>query len=1320
MSQATILIVEDNPITRKMVRVALTTAGYIVLEAETGRAALEAMTKHHPDLILQDLHLPDMDGFELLRRLRALPRGFETPILAFSGFLPKMEQAKTSQVGFTDFIVKPAEPSRIVQTVQAYLLPGAPGREKPGRGRRILVADDDPVQLKLLRIQLEQLGFQVSSAPDGLEALEQARRSPPDAIVADVLMPRLDGFRLCAAVRMEPALAQIPLVLVSSAYTEEADRQLGLKVGANAMILRTPHVEGLSEAILAGLRQEPSLVPARPEDLPTEEYAHRVIRQLERHVTLNASMTQRLALAEAEVAILATIPELIQQTGPIETILNEVIYRCLDSAGISKAATYLLEPDNQLALKAQLGHLEWTKELLADFFGHTDLLRRALREAEVLLLPSPGVPADQAETLLGKAGATAMFLAPILTGTERLGVLVMASASKPLGEEWIAFGKAIGSQLGQAIAMARAHARVAAAEAKYRALVEQIPAITYTAVPDERGTTLYISPQVEALLGLSPAEWLADPESWAKRLHPEDRERVLEEYSRSSARGGRFVSEYRLLACDGREGWFHDEAVVVRDAAGKPTLIQGFLLDISDRKRAEEQLRLQAVALASAANAIAITDRKGRISWVNPAFTRLTGYTAAEAIGQTPRLLKSGKQDQAFYQKLWETILGGQVWQSEVVNRRKDGSLYTEEQTITPVRDERGEITHFIAIHQDLTERKRAEEEQQQLYEEAERQRQEAEAFAGLVTELAGSLELDPILHRVVAHAMRLGQADLAYLALATSDGNSLTIRAEMGASPGVLQGLRLTRGKGMAGTVLATGELLVTDDYLRDPRFTHTPEMDAVARAEGTAIQAAVPILHEGTSLGVLLAARRTPRPFSLADIETLARLAEAASLAFHHALLYEQATHRAVTLERLWRVGQGLSRPLALAETLDRIVETARDLLQVASAQLAQRGAAADLVTVTAEAGDLALLRHRTVRLGEGSIGTVAATRQSLIVNDYQAFPNRLPELTMVSAAMAVPLLVEDRLVGILNVDSTEQGRAFSQDDLQLLELLAQPAAIALENARLYEALKQEAYQLEARVEERTQELQVAMRRVEEASRYKSDFLTNMSHELRTPLNSIIGFSDLLLAQTYGTLNEKQSRHAKNILTSGRHLLTLINDILDLSKVEAGRMELQPEAFPLSATLEAALTDIRPQAEAKEVELRLEAAEAPAQISADPVRFKQILYNLLSNAVKFTPSGGRVTLAARQTEEKFVEITVTDTGIGIAAEDVAKLFQPFTQLEAAATQRHQGTGLGLALTRKFVELHGGTVMVSSEGTGKGTTFTVHLPLAPAGQTDD
>jgi signal transduction histidine kinase len=211
---------------------------------------------------------------------------------------------------------------------------------------------------------------------------------------------------------------------------------------------------------------------------------------------------------------------------------------------------------------------------------------------------------------------------------------------------------------------------------------------------------------------------------------------------------------------------------------------------------------------------------------------------------------------------------------------------------------------------------------------------------------------------------------------------------------------------------------------------------------------------------------------------------------------------------------------------------------------------------------------------------------------------------------------------------------------------------------------------------------------------------------------LNSILGFSELLEDQNFGPLNEKQQRYLHNIWTSGRHLLDLINDILDLSKVEAGKMEIAPQSFALAEVLNATLAMVRLAATKKQISVTCEIAPQVATITADPVRFKQIMYNLLSNAIKFTPGGGRVTVTARLVEDAFAEIAVTDTGIGIRAEDVPKLFQEFIQLDSFLGKEHQGTGLGLALTKRLVELHGGKIWAESLGRGQGTTFTFTLPI--------
>lgn len=211
-----ILVVEDNPITRKSVRLALQAEGYQVAEAEDGHSALEIMGKQAPDLVLLDLLLPDIHGTELIVSLRALPGGADIPILAFSGFVSKMEEARIAGAGFTDFLLKPIEPSRLVRTVASFLAPYSGTLTPLGMGRELLLVDDDPVQLKLLRLQFEHNGFKTRIAQHGVEALAEVKRDPPDLIVTDVLMPHMDGFELCLNIRQESYLDHIPLIMVSA------------------------------------------------------------------------------------------------------------------------------------------------------------------------------------------------------------------------------------------------------------------------------------------------------------------------------------------------------------------------------------------------------------------------------------------------------------------------------------------------------------------------------------------------------------------------------------------------------------------------------------------------------------------------------------------------------------------------------------------------------------------------------------------------------------------------------------------------------------------------------------------------------------------------------------------------------------------------------------------------------------------------------------------------------------------------------------------------------------------------------------------------
>ncbi|MBI2080889.1 MAG: HAMP domain-containing protein, partial [candidate division NC10 bacterium] len=264
----------------------------------------------------------------------------------------------------------------------------------------------------------------------------------------------------------------------------------------------------------------------------------------------------------------------------------------------------------------------------------------------------------------------------------------------------------------------------------------------------------------------------------------------------------------------------------------------------------------------------------------------------------------------------------------------------------------------------------------------------------------------------------------------------------------------------------------------------------------------------------------------------------------------------------------------------------------------------------------------------------------------------------------------------------------------------------------AELYERLRGYSENLEHRVEERTRDLTALNQQLQEANRHKSQFLANMSHELRTPLNSIIGFSEVLLDGGAEALRERQRLYVDTILDSGQHLLTLISDILDVAKIEAGKVRLEPAAVHCTDLVAEAVDVVRPQAERKR--LRLGGAVEPAgtTVWGDRPKLRQVLLNLLSNAVKFTPDGGEVRVTASPAPGGAVEFRVADTGIGIHPDDQERIFQAFEQVDNSYSRRYQGTGLGLSLTRQLVELHGGTVRVES-AVGAGSTFIVTLPAA-------
>ncbi|VAW37592.1 diguanylate cyclase/phosphodiesterase (GGDEF & EAL domains) with PAS/PAC sensor(s), partial [hydrothermal vent metagenome] len=323
-----------------------------------------------------------------------------------------------------------------------------------------------------------------------------------------------------------------------------------------------------------------------------------------------------------------------------------------------------------------------------------------------------------------------------------------------------------------------------------------------------------------------------------------------------------------------------------------------------------------------------------------------------------------------------------------------------------------------------------------------------------------------------------------------------------------------------------------------------------------------------------------------------------------------------------------------------------------------------------------------------------------------------------------LCVPLLVKGQPIGAIEAINKEKG-TFDEEDLRLLTRMAVPAATAIENARLFAqsqqeikerkraeaALEAERAQLARRVEERTLDLRTANAELARAARMKDEFLASVSHELRTPLNAVLGISEALQEEVFGEMNEKQLGSLRSIEESGRHLLSLINDILDLSKVEAGKLELERMPTSIEAVCQASLRMVKQNAHKKRLKINTSHDSLVTTVVADERRVKQVLVNLLSNAVKFTPDGGEIGIDVVGDEEaKAVLITVWDNGIGIAEEDLAQLFRPFVQLDSGLAREYAGTGLGLSLVQRMMELHGGSISVQSE-VGKGSRFTVSFP---------
>jgi signal transduction histidine kinase/putative methionine-R-sulfoxide reductase with GAF domain len=565
--------------------------------------------------------------------------------------------------------------------------------------------------------------------------------------------------------------------------------------------------------------------------------------------------------------------------------------------------------------------------------------------------------------------------------------------------------------------------------------------------------------------------------------------------------------------------------------------------------------------------------------------------------------------------------------------------------------------------------------------------------------------DVQPVLDAIAESAARVCGIDDVHLRL--REGNTMVLRAHFGPAP------------------LGRIEISIDEPryrWMREHGTVHIPDVrtqnnfPSFGSPSGLRTFLAVPLRQQGELIGTLSGRRTEVRPFTPAQIKLLETFADQTVIAIENVRLFQELQARTQELARsveelkaLGEVGQAVSSTLDLGTVLTRIASHAVQLTGAAGGAIYEYDEATEEFNLRGshqiDKEFVEALQANPIRLGGGPLGQAAFTRVPVEVADIQDDKDtstlRLrPLLRQLGyrSLLAVPLLREEQIMGGLTIFRRKPG-SFPPDVVNLLQTFATQSVMAIQNARLFREIEDKNKQIEA------------------ANRHKSEFLANMSHELRTPLNAIIGFSEVLGERMFGELNDKQAEYTDDILSSGRHLLSLINEILDLSKVEAGRMELEVATFDLPLAIDNARTFVRERAAKHGINLDVTIDERLGDFVGDERKIKQILLNLLSNAVKFTPEGGRIGIKARQADGS-VEISVSDTGIGIAPEDQPKIFEEFRQVGSDSAHKVEGTGLGLTLAKKFVELHGGKIWVESE-VGKGSTFSFTLPERSSLQAD-